>query len=110
MEPGPYRLEGDFTQKPVGEELYTHKGDTGADMNSFENKNLASDTAYASVRRDMYNLAVEHWNTQQQREGDRQGSRPSTNEKRHLPEARSPRSNTAATAARQLQYEMWNEE
>ena len=32
------KLQGDFTQKPVGEELYTHKGDTGADMNAFENK------------------------------------------------------------------------
>ena len=62
------KLQGDFTQKPVGEELYTHKGDTGADMNAFENKNLATEAAYAAVRKQMYDAAVKQWNANPRQE------------------------------------------
>ena len=56
------RLMADFSQPPVGEELYAHAEDDGSSMDAFENVNLADNTTYAPVKEEMHKLAVAHWN------------------------------------------------
>lgn len=56
------RLQGNFDSSPVGVELYSHEGDTDFDFDKFENENLANQAQYAPVLKQMYMIAVKHWN------------------------------------------------
>lgn len=56
-------LQGDFTQPPVGEELYSHHEDNESDMDAFENVNLIDDPTYAPVKQQLYTLAKSQWDT-----------------------------------------------
>lgn len=61
-------LQGDFTRTPIAVELYTHAGDTGANLDAFENVNVASDLANKATMDAMYALAKEHWDGKAQDE------------------------------------------
>ena len=53
------RLVGDFSQPPIGVELYSHQGDDGTDFDAFENENVVHDNP--DVVEQIHALAVAHW-------------------------------------------------
>eukprot|EP01060_Flectonema_neradi_P004721 TRINITY_DN1309_c0_g1_i8.p1 TRINITY_DN1309_c0_g1~~TRINITY_DN1309_c0_g1_i8.p1 ORF type:complete len:502 (+),score=123.63 TRINITY_DN1309_c0_g1_i8:60-1565(+) len=54
-------LVGDFSRPPVGEELYSHAGDTEDDFNTFENVNVVNVPANQQVVKDMRSRVEKQW-------------------------------------------------
>lgn len=60
------RNRGDWAGLPAslhGEELYAHKGDTGADFDAFENENVAASQANAPMVRELRQLLRTRFDT-----------------------------------------------
>ena len=52
-------LVGDFSQPPIGVELYSHVGDDGTDFDAFENENVVLKNP--DVAKSMHTRIVAHW-------------------------------------------------
>lgn len=80
------RLQGDFSRAPVAVELYGHAGDTEADMDAYENANVAAEPKHKATLESMYALAQAHWDGKAKeelarvREIDAAGGAPAGNE------------------------------
>ena len=55
------KLAGDFTAGPEAVELYAHTGDTEADFDAFENKNVAEAPGNAAVVAAHLTIAKKQW-------------------------------------------------